>query len=249
MSHSRIMTSLTISLAVAALALTTFTPSARAASAGEHSMNMSTLSEKQRGIVPIAAFTATGDMPRLDAALREGLDAGLSVGEIKEILVQMYAYAGFPRSLNGLSAFMAVLKDRRQHGITDEPGETAGPLPADTNRLELGTSVQIRLVGAPVQGPLFDFAPAIDQFLKEHLFADIFGRDALDYQSREIATIAALAGLGGVESQLRSHFRVGLNVGLSEVQLTMLVEVLGAKVGRKESDAAAEVLRGVLAAS
>jgi 4-carboxymuconolactone decarboxylase len=32
----------------------------------------------------------------------------LTVNEIKEILVQMYAYAGFPRSLNGINAFMAV---------------------------------------------------------------------------------------------------------------------------------------------
>lgn len=57
------------------------------------------LSAKQRSIIPIAAFTATGDQERLRTALTEGLEAGLTVNEIKEILVQMYAYAGFPRSL------------------------------------------------------------------------------------------------------------------------------------------------------
>ena len=210
-------------------------------------MNRSTLTEKQKSIVPIAAFTATGDMRRLDTALREGLDAGLTINELKEILVQLYAYAGFPRSLNGLGAFMTVLKDREQQGIADEQGSESGPLPAGKSRLELGTEVQTRLVGAPVKGPLFDFAPAIDLFLKEHLFADIFDRDALDYQSREIATISALASLGGVSSQLRSHFGVGLNVGLSEAQLHSLVDVLAAKVGQKETGDAAEVLREVLA--
>lgn len=226
---------------LAALSLT-----ARPALAGEHAMNISTLTAKQRSIVPIAAFTATGDMPRLDSALREGLDAGLTVSEIKDVLVQLYAYAGFPRSLNGLSAFMAVLKDRERKGIKDEPGNESGPLPAGQSRLELGTQVQTKLVGAPVQGPLFDFAPAIDQFLKEHLFADIFGRDALDWQSREIATISALANLGNVNSQLRAHFNAGLNVGLTEVQLQALVGVLAAKVGAKEAGNAGAVLREAL---
>jgi Uncharacterized homolog of gamma-carboxymuconolactone decarboxylase subunit len=233
-------------LVLAALILAALTLTARPALAEGNAMNANTLTAKQKSIVPIAAFTATGDMPRLDTALREGLDAGLTVSEIKEILVQLYAYAGFPRSLNGFGAFMAVLKDRAQKGIADKPGREAGPFPAGKSRLELGTEVQTRLVGAPVKGPLFDFAPAIDQFLKEHLFADIFGRDALDYQSREIATIATLASLGGVNSQLRSHFNAGLNVGLTEVQLQALVDVLAAKVGKMEAANAAEVLRGVL---
>jgi alkylhydroperoxidase/carboxymuconolactone decarboxylase family protein YurZ len=233
-------------MAVAAFALAALNLTARPALAEGNTMNASTLTAKQKSVVPIAAFTATGDMARLDTALREGLDAGLTVSEIKEVLVQLYAYAGFPRSLNGLSAFMAVLGDRERKGIKDNPGNESGPLPAGKSRLELGTEVQTKLVGAPVKGPLFDFAPAIDQFLKEHLFADIFGRDALDWQSREIATIATLASLGGVNSQLRSHFNAGLNVGLNRAQLQALVGVLDDKVGKKEAENAAGVLRGVL---
>jgi alkylhydroperoxidase/carboxymuconolactone decarboxylase family protein YurZ len=49
-----------------------------------------------------------------------------------------------------------------------------------------------------------------------------------------------------VNSQLRSHFNAGLNVGLTEVQLQALVDVLAAKVGKMEAANAAEVLRGVL---
>lgn len=246
MNLSRVTALHALSMAVAAFTLAALTLTARPALAGEHAMNISTLTDKQRGIVPIAAFTATGDMPRLDTALREGLDAGLTVSEIKEVLVQLYAYAGFPRSLNGLSAFMTVLKDRAQKGIVDEQGRESGPLPTGKSRLELGTEVQTMLVGAPVKAPLYDFAPAIDQFLKEHLFADIFGRDALDWQSREIATISALASLDGTGSQLRSHCRVGLNVGLSEAQLKALAEVLAAKVGKKEAGNAATAVGEVL---
>lgn len=233
-------------MAVTAFAVTALTLTARTALAGEHAMSMSTLTKKQQAIVPIAAFTATGDMTQLDAALREGLDAGLTISEIKEIQVQLYAYAGFPRSLNGLSSFMNVLKDRAQKGFKDVVGSEPNAIPTGKSRLEFGTEVQTRLSGAPVKGPLFDFAPAIDQFLKEHLFADIFGRDALDWQSREIATISALASLGGVESQLRSHVRIGLNVGLNAVQVEMIAEVLAAKVGKNEAGSVAGALHEVL---
>ena len=205
-----------------------------------------TLDARQQGIVPIAAFTASGDIDRLTAALDEGLNNGLSINEIKEILVQMYAYAGFPRSLNGLGAFMNVVEERRQKGIRDTIGQEASPLPADSSSLDLGTEVQTKLVGAPVRGKLLEFAPAIDVYLKAHLFGDIFGRDNLDHQSREIATIAALAAMNGVTSQLQSHFSMGMNAGLTEGQLKNLISVLGDKVGKTEADRATEVLDSFL---
>ena len=52
------------------------------------------LNTKQEKIVTIAAFTANGNLQKLNTALSDGLDAGLTINEIKEILVQMYAYAG-----------------------------------------------------------------------------------------------------------------------------------------------------------
>jgi alkylhydroperoxidase/carboxymuconolactone decarboxylase family protein YurZ len=64
-------------------------------------MNTNTpLNVKQQSIVTISAFTAKGDLLQLQNALVDGLDAGLTVNEIKEVLVQLYAYTGFPRSLN-----------------------------------------------------------------------------------------------------------------------------------------------------
>jgi 4-carboxymuconolactone decarboxylase len=204
------------------------------------------LNAKQEKIVTIAAFTAKGDLQKLKTALSEGLDAGLTVNEIKEILVQLYAYAGFPRSLNGINTFMGVLEEREAKGIKDEIGKEASPLPANKSRIELGTEIQTHLVGRPVTGAIYTFAPAIDQFLKAHLFGDIFGRDNLDFQSREIATISALASIEGVNPQLQAHFNVGFNTGLTEAQMRSLISVLEAKVGKKEADNAYEVLGKVL---
>ena len=71
------------------------------------------LNPRQQCFTPIAALTAEGDINRLKPALNQGLDAGLTVNEINEILVHLYAYTGFPRSLNALPAFMDVLVTRK----------------------------------------------------------------------------------------------------------------------------------------
>ncbi len=207
------------------------------------------LSAKQQSIIPIAAFTANGDMAKLRTALNEGLEAGLTVNEIKEILVQMYAYAGFPRSLNGIHTFMAVMDERQAKGITDEMGKDASPVPADMNKEAYGAQVRARLAGQDVIPPPSGyqlFTPVIDTFLKEHLFADIFARDNLDYQSRELATIAALASMTGTAGQLRFHLDAAMNTGLTEAQMQDFIAVLQSKVGTKEAESASEILAEVL---
>ena len=207
------------------------------------------LSAKQQSIIPIAAFTANGDMEKLSTAFHEGLDAGLTVNEIKEILVQMYAYAGFPRSLNGINTFMAVMDERQAKGIKDEMGKEASPLPIDMNKDEYGAKVRARLAGREMIPPPSGyqlFTPVIDTFLKEHLFADIFARDNLDYQSRELATIAALASMTGTAGQLRFHLGAAMNTGLTEAQMQGFISVLKSKVANKEAESAHEILSEVL---
>ncbi len=208
------------------------------------------LSTKQQSIIPIAAFTAIGDLAKLRTALHDGLDAGLTVNEIKEILVHLYAYTGFPRSLNGINTFMAVLDERRAQGIEDEPGKEASPLPTDMNKDEYGARVRARLAGwetIPPPGGYQLFAPIIDTFLKEHLFADIFARDVLDFQSRELATIAALASMTGTGGQLHFHLGAAMNTGLSEAQMQDFIAVLQAQVSQQEAEDAAAILRQVFA--
>src|SRR5437868_9810897 len=79
----------------------------------QHTMeNKHDLDNKQQSIVAIAALTAKGDIPQLKIHLVKGLEAGLTISEIKEELVQLYAYCGFPRSLNGITTLMSVLAER-----------------------------------------------------------------------------------------------------------------------------------------
>jgi alkylhydroperoxidase/carboxymuconolactone decarboxylase family protein YurZ len=207
-----------------------------------------TLTAHQQAIVPIAAFAAAGDMDRLNAALNQGLDAGLTVSDAKEILVQIYAYAGFPRSLNALGELMKVLDARKQRGIQDTPGHApTHAIPKGEALLAAGTANQTKLAGGPVKGPLFDFAPTADEYLKTHLFGDIFERDNLDWQSRELATVGMLSALPGVEPQLRAHMRISMNVGITASQLRQLTQVLAERVDAEAARRAREALERQLA--
>ena len=67
--------------------------------------------------------------------------------------------------------------------------------------------------------------PAIDEYLKAHLFGDIFARDNVDWQTREVATIAMLAVREGVERQLNSHINVGKNNGLTDEQVAEILNI------------------------
>lgn len=217
--------------------------------AGAQTMNPQPLSDKQKSIVALSVFTANGDLEKLRPALHDGLEAGLTVNEIKEILIQLYAYTGFPRSLNGINTFMAVMDEREKSGKKDEVGKEATPMPAGFNRDQYGAETRAKIGGRPTIPPPSGyqiFAPAIDAFLKEHLFADIFYRDNLDWQSRELSTISALATIKGAEGQLRFHMGGAMNMGLTEGQMRDFISVLEARVGKNEAMIAENTLKAVL---
>jgi 4-carboxymuconolactone decarboxylase len=207
------------------------------------------LSSRQRSIIVIAALTAKGDLLQLKAELNAGLEAGLTINEIKEVIVHLYAYCGFPRSIRGLQTFMEVLKERKARGINDVSGAEASPIQEERSKYERGKKVLSELTKAPQDGALTGyaaFAPVIDTFLKEHLFADIFERDILTYAQRELVTISVLSALGGVEPMLRSHLSISLNVGLTPGQLNQFVGIIQSTMGEKEAGDAQAVLNEVL---
>ncbi len=206
-------------------------------------LHSKTLDNRQQSIVPIAAFAAAGDIAGLNRAINQALDNSLTVSEAREVLIQLYAYAGFPRSLNALGELMKVVQARRQQGIMDQPGrEPTKSIPKGDNLLAVGTTNQTRLSGGPVEGALFDFAPVANEYLRTHLFGDIFERDNLDWQSREIATIAMLSALEGVAPQLQAHIRIAINTGVTPHQLLHLNQVLSEHVSADASRRASDAL-------
>jgi len=206
------------------------------------------LTTKQQRIIPIVAYTATGELQQLKPALNEGLEAELTINEIKEVIVHLYAYCGFPRSIRGLQAFMEVLDERKAKGIIDETGAEA-QVNDERSKYERGKENLEKLIGRPLTGPqsgYATFAPVIEIFLKEHLFADIFDRDILTFAERELVTISVLSSIGGVEPMLRSHLAICLNLGYTPEQLNEFIDIIKKRVGKKEAKDAQAVLNEIL---
>ena len=211
----------------------------------------SNLTPQQEKIVTISAFAAKGELEKLKIELNDGLDSGLTVNEIKEVLVHLYAYCGFPRSLRGLQTLMLILDERKSVGINDNWGREASSISNTRARYERGKEILAKLSGTtPPEGRVTTgyagFSPEIETFLKEHLFADIFERDVLTYAQREMITVSVLMSIGGVEPMLNSHMNLSLNVGINPDQIKEMIQVIKVNIGEKEADAANIVLIEVL---
>lgn len=219
-------------------------------------VNPATMPARYEKIALISAFTANGDVERLKDVLVEALEAGLTVNEVKEVLVHTYAYAGFPRALNGINTFVTVMDEREKQGIKDVVGPEASEVKTDKSKYEYGHDTLAKLrdpsfqpgpagsLKLPAQRPRYEtFAPTIEVFLKEHLFADIFMRDVLDYRSREIATVGVLFNLPGANAQFRSHAGLAMAQGFTEQQMKDLFTSMGAYLGKERSDNALTVLQ------
>lgn len=186
---------------------------------------------KSKEIAVIAALTAMGTAkPQLKVHINGALNTGSSINEVKEVILQMAVYSGFPNSINGMNALMEVIKERQEHGIKDEIGKTAS-CPTQTDRLKLGEQELSKLDSLQVdrlKNAYNDFSPELVKLTLEFGYADIFSRDNLDVKHRQIATIAALTALGNAQPQLKFHINAGMNIGLSvenvkEIMLLMTV--------------------------
>ena len=195
--------------------------------------------EQAAWMTAIAAGEAKGDLVALESAIHNGLEAELTVSQIKEALSQLYAYTGFPRSLNALGTLQRVIGDRQAKGVKVLMGDEPSPIADDFDALRDGTIVQTELTGRAFN---YDFAPATDYYLKAHLFGDIFARDNLTYADRELITVSALSGMQGVEPQLAAHVRGARNMGVIEAQLQAIVVALATKVGYAEAGRLAGLL-------
>ena len=197
------------------------------------------LTSREQAIVAVASYTGKGDLEHLKAAFVRALEAGMTINEVNEVLIHAYAYCGFPRSLRAIQTFMRLVDERKANGIKDKVGREASVITDSGNRYERGRDVLAEISGVPADAPKAGyalFAPVIERFLKEHLFADLFERDLLTYRERELATVSILAGVGGVEPMFKSHAAICLHLGIMPEQLSALLNIVETNLGKNYSE-------------
>ena len=71
------------------------------------------LDKKYRQIATIAALTALGNaQPQLKFHINAGLNIGLTIENVREIMLLMTIYAGFPAAINGTNILKEVVNER-----------------------------------------------------------------------------------------------------------------------------------------
>ncbi|SEF96368.1 cupin domain-containing carboxymuconolactone decarboxylase family protein [Parabacteroides chinchillae] len=206
------------------------------------------LTGREQAIVAIASYTGKGDLEHLKPVLTEALEVGMTINEINEVLIHAYAYCGFPRSLRAIQTFMQVVDERKAKGMNDPVGREASAIKDNNSSYERGRDVLAEISGASIDAPKAGyavFAPTIERFLKEHLFADLFERDLLTYRERELATVSILAGVGGVEPMAYGHMGICLHLGITAEQLSALLNIVEMNLGSTYSEPLREVLNQV----
>ena len=182
-------------------------------------VNAQTLTERQRGLAACACLMAQGDLERLEPSVKMALDNGVTINELKEAFSQLYAYTGFPRSLNALGVLSKVLENKQENWQEGKPWTRPAEWDDAKAAYELGLKNQTQLSGRAFDYP---FNPQDEYYLRAHLFGDIFASDQLSRADREIVTVAALMGLDGVAPQLAAHKAGAVNMGNTQEQVDEL---------------------------
>ena len=199
---------------------TTAITAAIALTMGVNAQNV--LTPRQQSIVAISSFISKGDIKNLEDNFDEAFNEGFTQNELKEICCHLYAYMGFPKSLNALNTLQRVIANRQDKGLACEEGRMPTPLPQDYDALKEGSDVQASLFGPYTN----TFSPTIDYYLKAHLFGDIFANDLLTHKERELITISALASIEGLGAQLSAHLSGAQKKGMNKDEMHSYVLTL-----------------------
>lgn len=185
----------------------------------------SALPERILYLCACVAWAAKGDLEHLETAIPQALDHGVTINELKDAFAQLYAYAGFPRSLNALGVLEKILNAKMVNekmtkwswgkpfvrpAVWDDAGEA----------LRTGTAMQTRDEGGTPWD--YTFCPQADYYMKSHLFGDIYASYQLTPAVRELVTVAALSAMDGVTPQFEGHKECAVFMGNTPEQVAEL---------------------------
>lgn len=188
-----------------------------------------------------AAAASDGRRDLVRAALRVVLAGGVDAGRLREVLLQTYLFAGYPRAINALAELAA---------LTPHP-DAPGGLDLAVTGDEAGWVARGQALCREVYGERYErllttmakISPELGRWMVVEGYGKVLSRPGLDKRVRELTAIAALIPLG-VPSQLRAHLRGALLVGASPPEITTVLRV-ASLVAPHALDDAALLLRRV----
>lgn len=209
--------------------------------------SLKSLDNKSKEVVAVSSLIVQGAIPQLKVHFNGALNTGCSISEVKEIILQMSVYVGFPKCINAMNALKEVLIERTEKGIADDEGESNND--NSVNRYKTGVKYLGMLNEQQEQvlkNSYDNFSPELVKFTIEYGYGDIYSRENLNKRYRQIATIAALATLGNVQSQLKFHIIAGLYIGLTTKEINEIMLLMTVYAGFPSAINGTNILKEVV---
>ena len=191
--------------------------------------------EIPRRLLTVAAAAAVGDTALLRREVEAARAAGVPAARLRETLLQVVPYAGYPRAITAFGAVRAWLEEA--------PADEA----PEADRPARGRAVFSQVYGSTadaVAAGLERLDPVLARWTLEHAYGRVLSRaGTLTLLERELLAVAVLTALGGLADPLLGHMRACLRLGASAAQVRAAVDVVPASVGEGRRDMA----RGLLA--
>jgi 4-carboxymuconolactone decarboxylase len=179
------------------------------------------LNLRDRSIVTLAALITRNQTAEMPHYLNFALDNGVKPSEVSEIVTHLAFYAGWGNAI----AAAAVVKDVfAAHKIAADQLPPASPQLLALN--EAAQADRAKRVGE-LFGAVF---PGVTQYTTDVLFRDLWLRPALAPRDRSLVTISSLVASGQV-TQLNGHIPIGMNNGLTQVEIAETLTHLTFYVG------------------
>lgn len=189
-----------------------------------------------RSISTISSLLSLGHrMDQLRLKMELALETGFTLSDLKEIILQICLYAGFPRSLNGMACLRSLMEERNKRGQQTNPGKGPSSQPSGISRYQLGwetlQSLDPDFIHRLKSG-LDPISPELFSLVLEHGYADIFYRDNLDIRQREAAVVAAMVAVENADPQLSFHILAAMGTGIERDLMADIIRDAAHAAGR-----------------
>lgn len=170
-----------------------------------------------RHLAGIAAAAAKGERDRLPALYAAAVGDGIPVADLFEATLQVFLFAGYPRTIDAFSALRGVVGD-----------EAIPPLePERADLSERGLATFEAVYGPHTQvviDKLTALHPDFARFVLRDAYGQVLGRPYLSLQDRELLAVAMLAVMD-LPPQLRAHVRGARRAGAPESAITACLKL------------------------
>jgi len=185
-------------------------------------------------LAPLCAAAAAGRLDAVEDATRAALAAGCAPDEIRETLLTLAPFCGFPRTLDAMALACPLLGG----------APTRRPPPASAARGAAFFDVVYGDEAARVRAKLVAIDPEVARWIEADAYGTVLSRPGIDPSLREKVGVVLLVAQG-LRNQLSGHMRGALNFGATAGEIAAFLDAAAPFVAAEDLAFARETLARV----